>query len=153
MYKFDHLIAKEALKAFYSSQNLDQTANANLITYYPLGFVKIPFVNLSARKAFLHLHDLNHILLNVDTTVRGEAQLAALELGSGFPAQCRIGYLYSPFALLPGLVLCPIRVFKSYFRGRKIKNACHVKMQKDQLLNCTVLEIKTYLGLVSEGEH
>lgn len=147
MKKFDQLKVSEALNAFYVDQKLDQDLAKNLINYYPLGFIKVPFINLQARKNLLHLHDLNHILLGFDTTLKGEAQLAAMELGSGFPKPHRIGYLYSPFALLPGLILCPLKVFQAFQEGMRTKNACHVKMTKAELLNSTVIDVRNLLNL------
>jgi ubiquinone biosynthesis protein Coq4 len=143
----DHKTVKDALADFYNDQMLDQKIPLNFINYYPLGWIKIPFVNLQARKNLLHLHDLNHILMGFDTSLSGEAQLAALELGSGFPSHCRIGYLYSPFALLPGLLICPTKVYQAYIRGRSIKNACHIKLSKTELLSSKISDVKNLLGL------
>lgn len=148
MKEFDPLKVSEALNAFYGDQKLDQGLTKKFINYYPLGFIKVPFINLQARKNILHLHDLNHILFGFNTDLKGEAQLAAMELGSGFPKPHRIGYLYSPFALLPGLLLCPLKVFKAFQKGRKVKNSCHAKMTKAELLNSTVIEIKEHLNLI-----
>jgi len=141
---------EEALENFYKAQKLDTNTIVESINYYPIGFLKIPFPNVTARQKILHIHDLNHVLMGFDTSLKGEAQLAALELGSGFPKPYRVGYMYSPFAVIPGLVLCPIKVIKAYFRGRKLKNACHIKMSKDQLFQTKVYDIRKILNLPKE---
>jgi len=137
----------QALEAFYKNQNLDFTTTTQKINYYPLGVIKIPFLNLKARQNLLYLHDLNHLLTGFETNLEGEAQLAAFELASGFPRGNRIGYLYSPFALLPGLVLCPLRIAKAFRRGLSLKNACHLKLTKEEILNTKITDIRTALGL------
>lgn len=145
MQQKDHLKVSKALEVFYANQNLDQKVTSHAVNYYPLGFIKIPFPNLMARKELLYLHDLNHLLFGFNTSVSGEAQLAALELGSGFPKHCRIGYLYSPFALLPGLLLCPLKVLNAFLKGRSLKNSCHLEWSKSRILNSSLLDIKKEL--------
>jgi|GEM_PF-5164887 len=148
MGKSDQVTVKEALDNFYKEQQLDVSTTRESINYYPIGFLKIPFPNIKARQKILHIHDLNHILLGFDTSLKGEAQLAALELGSGFPKPYRVGYMYSPFAVIPGLVLCPFKVVKAYFKGRKLKNACHIKMDKKELFKTKVIDIRRDLNLL-----
>lgn len=132
---------QEALETFYENQKLDFQTTTQFINYYPLGFVQVPFFNIKARQEILHLHDLNHILMGFDTSLKGEAQLAALELASGFPKGCRIGYLYSPFALLPGLILCPGKLISAFAKGRKMRNACHIKLNKEDLLKSRLTDV------------
>ena len=141
----DKLKAQKALEFFYKNQNLDFATTTQNINFYPLWFIKVPFPNIPARKKLLYLHDLNHVMFGYSTDLRGEAGLAAFELGSGFPKGFRVGYLYSPFALLPGLLLCPISVFQSFRRGFKSKNSCHLKMSKDQILATKVGVLKEKL--------
>jgi len=148
MRDLDKKKVKYALSEFYAEQKLDLDSPSQLINYYPLGWFKIPFINLPARRRLLHLHDINHLLMGYDTSLRGEAQLAALELASGFPSHCRIGYLYSPFALLPGLLLCPIKVYKAFIRGLNTRNACHLKLSKETLFNSKVSDLKDLLNIL-----
>jgi len=45
----------------------------------------LPFVmpNLPSRRRAIPLHDLHHVATGYDTTVRGEAEISAWELGAG----------------------------------------------------------------------
>lgn len=135
------LTVKEALSQFYDHQKLDTSVIKNRINFYPLGKIKVPFLNIEARKKIIFYHDLNHIYTGYLTDLVGEGELAAWELASGFPKGFRFGYLYSAFALIPGLVLSPIKMRAAYKKGRHKKNSYMLDMKKSEVAQSKLTEI------------
>ncbi|KIG16054.1 hypothetical protein DB30_04926 [Enhygromyxa salina] len=86
-----------------------------------LGPLKIGFPNTAARIRAVQLHDIHHLVTNYDTTLVGEAEIAAWELASGcarFPAAVVLNHLALPI----GLLRDPDRVRRAFARGCSSKN-------------------------------
>lgn len=143
----ENIQVSDALARFYRAEKLGQDAFINPVNYAQLGPLKLPFPNLSARRSLVYLHDINHLMTGYDTSWIGEGEVAVWELASGFPKHCWVGYLYAPFALLPGLLLNPARVFRAFKKGRREKNSCHFESGKEQILRMKLNELKRSLGV------
>ena len=90
-----------------------------------IGPVPIVFPNTNGRRAALLPHDLHHVATGYDTTLAGEAEIGAWELGSG----CRHYYaawILNLGAVSIGLFLAPRRVVRAFWRGLRCTNLYHL---------------------------
>ncbi len=142
----EELKIRDALQVFYGSESLGQDAFIAKINYADFKIFKLPFPNLKKRREIVYLHDINHVLSGYDTSWMGEGEVAAWELGSGFPPRCWVGYFYAPFTLMIGLVLSPVRVYRAFLRGRRQKNSCYADLSKEEIFNLSVKDLKIILG-------
>jgi ubiquinone biosynthesis protein Coq4 len=103
----------------------------------PLG---IPIFNPAARRRAIKLHDLHHLATGYGTSLRGEAEISAWELGGG----CRdywVAWLLDGAAALLGLVIAPRRTWRAFRRGRRATNLYHLGWS-DDLLEMQLDELK-----------
>ena len=98
------------------------------------------------RKRALKLHDLHHIATGYDTTIRGEAEVSAWELGSGGIGKyvSAKGYLY--LGVFVGLFINPRAVYRAYQRGKGCRNLYHLDFSAG-LLALTVGELRRQMGI------
>ena len=141
----DKTSIQSLLKEFYGRENLDNEILSQKINYYPLGFISIPFYNSKGRQRAIARHDFNHLLTGFDSSVSGEAQLAAWEIASGFPSPYRVAYIYSLGALLPGLFICPIMVIKAFLAGLRAKNAYALDVPESEILQMPLEELESQI--------
>lgn len=85
---------------------------------FKLGPIPFPFPNTSARKRAVKVHDLHHIVTGYATTIVGEFEISAWEIGAGcadfFAAwQLNLGGMFG------GLLIAPRRTFRAFVRGRR----------------------------------
>lgn len=88
--------------------------------------------NFSARVAALQRHDLHHILLGADTSMRGEARVAGFETGAGC-GRFWVAWFLEPQALAWGLFLNPRETFRSFRLGRRSSSLYHGEFSSDWL--------------------
>jgi hypothetical protein len=77
--------------------------------------------NFKARVAALQRHDLHHILLDADTSMKGEAKVGGFEVGAGC-GKFWVAWALEPQAVAYGLILNPRETWKSFLLGRKSKS-------------------------------
>jgi ubiquinone biosynthesis protein Coq4 len=90
-----------------------------------IGPLPVSFPNTEGRRAALLPHDLHHVATGYATTLVGEAEIGAWELGSG----CQHYYaawILNMGAVLMGLVLAPRRVGRAFRRGLGCTNLYHL---------------------------
>lgn len=110
-----------------------------------LGPVPFSFPNSAARVRAVRYHDLHHIVTGYQTTLSGEAEIAAFELASGctrFPAALHLNL----GALALGLVVAPLRSLRAYARGRRAANLYRGELDA-ALLESKVGAVRRQLGL------
>lgn len=110
-----------------------------------LGPVPFSFPNSPARVRAVRYHDLHHIVTGYQTTLRGEAEIAAFELASGcarFPAALHLNL----GALALGLTVAPLRSLRAYARGRRAANLYRAELDA-ALLESKVGDVRKQLGL------
>jgi hypothetical protein len=111
-----------------------------------LGPVPIYIYNSTSRVRAVRLHDLHHVLTEYDTTLIGEAEIGAWELGSGCKDYVAAWFLNFG-AVLIGLWLSPGRVREAFARGRRTGNL-YGRTFDDALLQRSVGELRHELQLV-----
>jgi hypothetical protein len=102
--------------------------------------------NTEGRRRAVRIHDLHHVVTGYQTTVRGEAEIAAWELASGcwqWPA----AFVLNLGGLGLGAVLAPRRTARAWARGRKTRNLYGERGGIAHLLPRKVGELRAELGL------
>ncbi|MEE2677713.1 MAG: hypothetical protein VX546_03950 [Myxococcota bacterium] len=114
------------------------------------GFPVAAFPNSDARRRAVGFHDLHHVLTGYDTTLLGEAEIAAWELSSG------CGNFWAAWALNAAAlgiwwVLGPRRCRAAWRRGRASRNLYRVGAW-DGMLAEAVDKVRAQLGIPENGE-
>lgn len=106
----------------------------------------LPFVypNTEGRKRLLRAHDLHHLLAGYPTSLVGEAEMGAWELGTGM--RNRSGVRLAIRILGFVLPRHPRRLQRAFVRGRHCGNLLGRPVD-DALLGRTVAETRAALGL------
>jgi hypothetical protein len=136
---------KEVLQEYYSSHFFGEDAFTSKWAWLKVGSLKIPFPNLKQRREAIHLHDLTHILTGYDTTWTGEGEVAAWEIASGFTRHYWIGWLYAPVTFTVGCFIAPRRVAQAFRCGIGKKNLYQLRLNRDQLEQMTLGDLKALL--------
>jgi len=87
-----------------------------------LGRIPMPFLNTSARRRALTLHDVNHLIAGFGTGNVGEAEISAWELASGGCGPYVAAWSLDLAGMLLGMVW-PIHVIRAFAAGRSMGNA------------------------------
>ena len=105
-----------ALARYFADNGFDPTYSERWVKLRA-GPIAMCFPSTRARVAAARLHDVHHLLTEYETDWRGEAEIAAWELGGGcgryWPA-----WMLNIGAFGIGLVIAPRRVFRAFVRGR-----------------------------------
>ena len=116
--------------------------------------ISLPFPNPKFRKDVIHIHDIEHILNNCDTSWKGEGFIAGWEIGTGFHKHFPINiFIFLAFGY--SLWLHPKSVFKGYKKGLNnigiidlgFNKSDLMKMELDQLVQITKKELYTHMGI------
>src|SRR5262249_51968891 len=106
----------------------------------PLASLTVAFPNTRQRKRAIPLHDLHHVATGYDTTLVGEAEIGAWELGGGC-GNYWAAWVLNGFAMMWGIALAPRRTWRAWRRGRRSKTLYHAGWS-DDLLGLTVDELR-----------
>ena len=137
----DDLTIREALSEFFRLNKLPPDGGLGS-KWVRVEFKPIPlyFPNTESRKRAVVLHDIHHVTVPFDTTLTGEAEIAAWEIGGS----CR-GYLaawaLNMGALTYGVFIAPRKVFGAFVRGRHSRNLYNDAYQPE-MLNETVGDMR-----------
>ena len=148
------------LNKFYLKNGLPENGGIDYNTFnFKLWFMNIPLPNPKFRKDVTHIHDIEHVLNNCDTSSRGEAFIAGWEIGTGF-------YKYFPINIIIFLAfgyflfLHPKTVFNGFKKGLNnvgiidlgLKRSELMQMEFNQLLKVTQKEYHTKVGISQLSE-
>lgn len=145
--RFDpNLTIKDALGLFYGENGFKaEDAQKN---FYRLNIG--PFVtyvyNPAARRQVIHLHDIEHILYEIDTSFGGEAEISAISLASRGPKPLA-NYTYGALGVLTGLIIDRKRILKGFYKGLNRKSVFALDQKRD-LLSMKVGELRQELGIL-----
>ena len=146
---------KKLLNQFYLNNGLPVNGGIAKNSFnFKLGIFNVPVPNPKFRKDVVHIHDIEHILNNCDTSHKGEAFIAGWEVGTRF-------YKYFPiniFVFLAfgySLLMYPKTVFKGFKKGLNtigiidlgLTKSELIKMEFNQLVKITQKEQHTKMGI------
>ncbi|WP_064965565.1 hypothetical protein [Tenacibaculum ovolyticum] len=136
------MIIADALQQFYKENNFAKDGGESEDTFnlkFKLFTLKLP--NSQFRKKVVHIHDIQHILYNCDTTWKGEAFIAGWEISTGLWKHFPIGFM-SLWAMGFSLLNYPKDVFKGYKAGINTIGVVDLKLSKQELLVLPLTELK-----------
>ena len=110
-----------------------------------LGPIPFAFPNTAARVRAVRLHDLHHVATGYDTSVLGEAEIGAWEIGELLPG-LRGGLDPEPVRDELGLWIDAGAVFRAFLRGRHTGNL-YLGEWDEALLDARVGELRGRLRL------
>ena len=136
------MTVSESLQFFYKENNFPNDGGESK-DFFELKFklftLKLP--NSQFRKDVIHIHDIQHILYNCDTTWKGEAFIAGWEIATGLWKRFPIGF-FSLWAMGFSLIFYPKEVFRGYKAGINTKGIIDLKIDKKTLLKLSLSELK-----------
>ena len=75
----------ELVKEFYLKNKIPKNGGINDNTFQVKFFsINLSFPNPKFRKDLIHIHDIEHILNDCDTSWKGEGFIVGWEIGTGF---------------------------------------------------------------------
>jgi hypothetical protein len=115
------LTVRDARAQYFQDNNFGDSGYDSKWVKIQAGPFPIYFPNTKARVRAVKLHDIHHILTEYDTSLTGEAEIAAWEIASGCKSyyaawQLNLG------ALAMGELFAPRRVYAAFIRGRHSLN-------------------------------
>lgn len=135
----------QSLQAFYTDNNFPADGGESE-NYFDLKFkffsLKLP--NSQFRKDVIHIHDIQHILYNCDTSWKGEAFIAGWEIGTKMWKHFPIGMM-SLWAMGFSLLNHPKEVLKGYKSGINSIGIIDLEIDKKALLNLSIDELKSII--------
>jgi hypothetical protein len=99
--------------------------------------------NLRARASALRIHDLHHLVTGYATSWRGEAEISAWELGSGWGRHA-YAWVIALFGLFTGLLTQPMTTLIAFARGRRSANL-YDRDSVDEVLDLPLSELERTL--------
>jgi hypothetical protein len=96
-------------------------------------YFSLPIPNVKGRRENVWRHDMLHILLNYDTSWKGETQVSGWVMGSGGWGKFYVGWLFA-FAMFGiAIVFFPKSTFQSFIRGRNTLSPYLLGIEKEKL--------------------
>ncbi len=143
--KHETMTIAQKLQEFYLENNFPKDGGENAAFFeltFKLFTIKLP--NSQFRKEVIHMHDIQHILYNCDTTWKGESFIAGWEIGTKMWKHLPIG-LMSLWAMGFSFLNYPKEVLNGYKKGINVIGIIDLKIEKNALLNLSIDELKTII--------
>jgi hypothetical protein len=135
----------KSLEQFYKENNFKDDGGENDDFFeLKLKFFNLKLPNSQFRKDVIHIHDIQHVLYNCDTTWKGEAFIAGWEISTGFWKHLPVGF-FSLWAMGFSLLIHPKEVLKGFKEGINTIGIVDLNMQKEALLILSISELKTMI--------
>lgn len=139
---------REILNKFYKENNLGQEGGLNS------SYVRIEisskfyfyFPNFKARRKAVIKHDIHHLLTGYETTISGESEISAWEIGSGCKSYWAV-FLIDTGGVMLGFLFNFRNILKAFSRGRRTKNLYHDIYTTEQALDMNINELRKSLSL------
>lgn len=134
---------REHLDHFYQKYDIPANGGVEFSTFeVPLPFFTLSFPNLSWRKKMLHIHDLEHILNEQDTSWKGEMFIASWEISTGF-------WKHFPIIIFPlwtmgwGIWKHPSAVLNGFQKGNTDKGIANLNVPQEELLDMDLSQLQS----------
>lgn len=150
----DTLSVGQARTNYFAANHFGDGGYENDYIESKVGPFKLRLATNEIRGKGLRIHDLHHIATGYSTTLLGEAEVSAWELGSGGAGLYSAVGWYLYLGVLGGLLINPLAVRRAYKRGKSCKNL-YTSAFDESMLAWTVGELRAKLGLTAiarEGE-
>tara|TARA_B100000768_G_C11181618_1_gene333185 strand:+ start:200 stop:748 length:549 start_codon:yes stop_codon:yes gene_type:complete len=141
---------EKLLNEFYLNNGVPENGGIAYDTFnVKVWSINIPFPNPKFRKDVTHIHDIEHILNNCDTSSKGEAFIAGWEIGTRF-------YKYFPINIIIILAfgyflwLHPKTVFKGFKKGMNTIGIIDLGLTKSELMK---MEFNQLVEITKKGQH
>ena len=141
---------REILQKFYTDNHFGDDGGNSLpylkIELTPKFYFYFP--NFDARRKAVILHDIHHLVTGYKTTLAGESEISAWEIGSGCKSYWATFFINTS-GLMIGIPFNFFGVLKAFARGRKTKNLYHNTIPVEQAMDMQVsgLKNKFYLDV------
>ena len=143
------MILADKLEQFYAENGLPEGGGATKKTFdFKVFGINLRIPNPEFRQRVVHIHDIQHVLFNQNTSWKGEAYIAGWELASGMWRHLPVGF-FSLWAFGYSFWLYPKHVFKGFQKGAAQKGVIDLKISEANLLRMDEREL---LDLMEAGK-
>jgi len=133
---------REHLDHFYLKYNIPDNGGVEFSTFeVPLPIFTLLLPNLSWRKKMLHIHDLEHILNEQDTTWKGEMFIASWEISTGFWRNFPI-IIFPLWTMGWGIWKHPSAVLNGFQKGNTDHGIANLNVPQNELLDMNLSELQ-----------
>lgn len=129
------------LEEFYKKNNIPIYGGVNDSYFnFKVFGINLKLPNPKFRRDAIHIHDLQHVLNNCDTSWKGESFIAGWEISTGMWKHFPLGLL-TLWAMGYGIWLYPKDIFLGYKKGLTNKGIIDLKISKQQFLEMELTEL------------
>ncbi len=139
------MTVQEHLLAFYKANGVPDQGGADLNHFhFKIAGITLRLPNPEFRKKAVHLHDIEHVVFDCDTSWRGEAFIAGIEVGTQvwkhFPV-CLLSF----WAMGYSLWLYPKEVWHGFKVGSQSQGLFDLPQSQETLMGMDLQALKTML--------
>jgi hypothetical protein len=128
------MILEKHLVEFYIKNDIPVDGGVHDTTFeFKVFGITLTLPNPKFRRDAIHIHDLQHVLNNCDTSWKGESFIAGWEISTGMWKYFPLGLL-SLWAFGYGLWLYPKDIYLGYKKGLNNKGIIDLKIEKSEFL-------------------
>lgn len=147
---------EKLLTKFYSANGIPENGGIEADTFeMKVFFINLKLPNPTFRKEVTHIHDIQHILNDCDTSWKGEGFISGWEVSTGFLKHFPIS-LFILWAMGYSLWLHPKAVYKGFKKGLNhlgiidlgVSKSDFMKMEFERLVEITKKEPHTEMGFL-----
>lgn len=149
---------RDALNDYFAKNPFDASSYTSDSFTVPLFGRTCTIPNPPPRQKAIRLHDINHLVSGYNTDLKGEAEIAAFEMGAGTGAYPAAKF-FNTTAFVMGLFLFPLKTLRAYARGVACKGSLYRLVPKGNeaayfdLLDRRLSVVTLALGVPAEGSH
>lgn len=142
----------ESLQEFYKDNNFpDDGGESKDFFELKFRFFTLKLPNSKFRKNAIHIHDIQHLIYNCNTSWKGEAFIAGWEIGTKMWKHFPIGFM-SLWAMGFSILNYPKKVLKGYKEGINSIGIIDLEMDKKMLLSLSISELKELIKKESKRD-
>jgi hypothetical protein len=139
---------KELLPGFYKQYNLgmDGGQSSSSVRVELTKKLTLYIPNFTARRKAVLKHDIHHIVTGYTSTMKGETEIGAWEIGSGC-SHYWAAWVLDASGFMTGILFNLWGVLKAFARGRRTRNLYFDNISDDKALDMKLSEIQKLLYL------
>lgn len=113
---------KDQLRAYFDRNEFDETSYTAPTFDLNIGPWVVTMKNPPPRQSAIRIHDVNHVLTGYPTTLKGETEIGAYELGSFIGGDYPMAWLFNCVSTLLGCLRWPLSTLAAFTRGWRSKS-------------------------------